>query len=147
MRVFLALAALLTVAAPAAFADENLPQFPKIGPPPPLPEAACDTTKANNGDWLVGRWVAPQTKWEFTREAGGIAWGLERKGNLNGEFGWQDGTKIDGTAEAVTACTVHLVAGQGAFRFEGVLTDGGKLFGYATNTKGEHVRFTLRRER
>lgn len=139
------LAALLTSA--PAWADDALPQFPKLGPPSPLPEAACDTALANNGEWLVGRWVAPQTRWEFTREGGAITWSMDRKGNLNGEFGWQDGTRITGTAEAVTGCTVRLVAGQGAFRFEGVLTDGGRLFGYAANTKGDHVRFTLRRER
>jgi hypothetical protein len=144
MRAFLALAALL--AAAPALADDTLPQFPKAGPPQPLPEAACDTAQASDGAWLIGRWVAPRTRWEFTREDGAIAWSMERKGNLNAEFGWQDGTRIAGTAETVTACTVALVAGQGAFRFEGVLIDG-KLFGYAANTKGEHVRFTLRRER
>lgn len=135
------------LAAAPAWADENLPQFPKVGPPPPLPEATCDTALANDGGWLVGRWVAPQTRWEFLREGHAIVWVMDRKGNLNGEFGWQDGTRITGTTEQVTGCTVHLVADQGAFRFDGVLTDGGKLFGYATNAKGGNVRFTLRRER
>ena len=136
----------LTLLAAPALAQE-LPQFPKIAPPEPLPDAICDTRLANNGEWLLGRWVAPQSRWEFTRAGEGITWTLDRKGGANADFGWQDGTQITGKAEKVTGCTVELVAGQGAFRFEGVLTDGGRLFGFATNKKGENVRFTLRRER
>lgn len=145
MRRPLILAFLLLAATPAMAQD--LPQFPKVAPPEPLPDAICDTTHASTGDWLIGRWVAPQSRWEFTRANGGIAWSLDRKGNLNGEFGWQDGTQIAGTADKVTGCTVHLTAGEGAFQFEAVLTDSGKLFGFATNKRGENVRFTLRRER
>lgn len=144
-RLSLSLAA-LCLAAPAL--AQELPQFPKIAPPEPLPEPICDTGLANNGEWLLGRWVAPQARWEFTRAADkGIAWTLERKGGMNADFGWQDGTQINGTAEKITGCSVTLVAGQGAFRFEGVLTDTGKLYGYATSRRGEVVRFTLRRER
>ena len=144
MRRILILALL---AATPAMAQE-LPQFPKIAPPEPLPDAMCDTSAATTGDWLIGRWVAPQSRWEFTRAANGtIAWTLDRKGSANTDFGWQDGTKIDGVAEKVTGCTIHLTAGKGAFQFDGVLTEGGKLFGFATNKRGENVRFTLRRER
>jgi len=146
MRHLAAFAALVVAAASPVGAQE-LPQFPKAGPPQPLPEASCDTSLANNGEWLLGRWVAPQTRWEFTRSGGTIAWTLDRKGGLNADFGWQDGAQITGTVENVTGCTVMLVAGEGAFRFEGVLTETGKLFGFATNRKGEAVRFTLRRER
>ncbi|MCR6630025.1 MAG: hypothetical protein NVV74_08220 [Magnetospirillum sp.] len=145
MRPAFALAAILLAATPAL--AQELPQFPKIAPPEPLPEASCDTSLANNGEWLLGRWVAPQSRWEFSRSGKGIAWTLDRKGGMNADFGWQDGTQITGTAEQVTGCTVALVAGQGAFRFEGVLTDSGRLFGFATNQKGDSVRFTLRRER
>lgn len=144
MRPLLLLAVLL--AATPALA-EDLPQFPKIGPPEPLPEASCDTALANNGEWLLGRWVAPQARWEFTRAADAIHWTLDRKGGMNADFGWQDSAQITGTAEKVSGCTVTLVAGQGAFRFEGVLTESGKLFGFAANRKGDVVRFTLRRER
>lgn len=145
MRLAVILAVALGAAAPAWAQD--LPQFPKVGPPEPLPEASCDTTLANGGDWLLGRWVAPQTRWEFTRTGGAIAWTLDRKGGSNADFGWQDGAQITGTVEKATGCTVALTAGQGAFRFEGVLTESGKLYGYATSRKGEVVRFTLRRER
>lgn len=145
MRRVALICAALVAAAPAL--AEDLPQFPKIAPPEPLPEATCDTGLANNGEWLLGRWVGPQARWEFTRAAGAITWVLDRKGGMNADFGWQDGAQISGTADKVTGCTVSLVAGQGAFRFEGVLTDTGKLYGYATSRKGEVVRFTLRRER
>jgi hypothetical protein len=141
-----ALIFVLALAAAPAFAQE-LPQFPKVAPPEPLPDAICNTSLPNNGEWLLGRWVAPQSRWEFTRAGDGIAWVLDRKGGANADFGWQDGAQISGKADKVTGCTVELVAGQGAFRFEGVLTDGGRLFGFATNKKGENVRFTLRRER
>lgn len=145
MRRLAVTVAALVFAAPVL--AQELPQFPKIAPPEPLPEPTCDTGLANNGEWLLGRWVAPQARWEFTRAAGGIVWTLDRKGGMNADFGWQDGAQISGTAEKVSGCTVTLVAGQGAFRFEGVLTDTGKLYGYATGRKGEVVRFTLRRER
>jgi hypothetical protein len=144
MRI-LAPLALLLAAAPAL--AQELPQFPKVGPPEPLPEAFCDTKQPNSGEWLLGRWVAPQTRWEFNRTEAAISWTLDRKGGMNQDFGWQDGAQITGTTEAVSGCTVTLVAGQGAFRFEGVLTDSGRLYGFATNTKGDMVRFTLRRER
>jgi hypothetical protein len=91
--------------------------------------------------------VAPQSRWEFARQGGAIVWTLDRKGGMNQDFGWQDGAQITGTADRFTGCTVHLVAGQGAFQFEGVLTESGKIYGFATSRKGEVVRFTLRRER
>jgi hypothetical protein len=110
---------------------ENLPQFPKIGPPSPLPDPACDTAAASDGAWLVGRWVGPGAKWLFTRDG----------------FGWREGAVITGSVAAASGCTVTLAAGDNAFLFEGVLTDGGKLYGYAVNPKGDQVRFVLRRER
>ena len=146
MRLALLPAALLLAAALPA-AAEDLPQFPKVGPPEPLPEAPCDTARPSTGDWLLGRWVAPQARWEFSRSGEGLAWTLERKGGMNSDFGWQDGAQISGTAEKITGCTVSLVAGQGAFHFQGVLTESGKLYGFATGRKGDVVRFTLRRER
>lgn len=151
MRKILILA-VLAAAIPALALAEDLPQFPKVAPPEPLPDAVCDTTLASTGDWLIGRWVAPQTRWDFSRNSGGIAWTLERKGGMNSEFGWQDGTQIDGIADKITGCTIHLSAGPqkdgaAAFQFQGVLTEAGKLYGFATNRRGENVRFVLRRER
>lgn len=139
-----AFALALTLAFPAA--AEDLPQFPKIGPPEPLPEAACDTRQANDGAWLLGRWVAPQARWEFLRTDSAIVWTLEQKAKV-GNFGWREGAQITGTVTKVSNCTVTLTAGEGAFVFEGVLTDTGKLYGVAINPKGEAVRFVLRRER
>ncbi|CAA7616458.1 conserved exported hypothetical protein [Magnetospirillum sp. LM-5] len=144
MRLAICLTAML-LAVPALAQD--LPQFPKAGPPEPLPEAICDTTIANNGEWLVGRWVAPQTKWEFARKDGRLAWAMDRKGSIANDFGWTDGTQIGGLVDQASGCTVALSGGEGVFKFEGVLSDGGKLYGFATNKRGEHVRFILRRER
>ncbi|TAN66606.1 MAG: hypothetical protein EPN20_07110, partial [Magnetospirillum sp.] len=116
--------ALTLLAANPAWA-ENLPQFPKIGPPQPLPDPACNTAIANNGQWLLGNWVAPQARWTFTRkEAGAIAWTMDRKSSADEGFGWQQGAIIDGMVSAVSGCTVALSAGEGAFAFEGVLGDG-----------------------
>lgn len=140
-----AFALALTLAFPAAAQD--LPQFPKIGPPEPLPEATCDTGLANDGAWLLGRWVAPQARWEFLRKDAAIAWTLDQKAGIGAAFGWREGARVAGTVTKVSGCTVTLTAGEGAFGFEGVLTDAGKLYGFATNPKGEHVRFVLRRER
>jgi hypothetical protein len=146
-RLALSLAA-MAVALPGL--AQELPKSPKAAPPEPLPEASCDTGLANAGEWLLGRWVAPQSRWEFTRQAGGLAWTLEQKGSVNGEFGWRDGAEISGVVEKATACTVSLVARDGgdtAFAFNGVLIDGGKIFGFATNKAGRRVRYLLRRER
>ncbi len=142
----LAVAVVLALAAVPALAQE-LPKFPKARPPQPLPEATCDVDRANSGDWLLGGWVAPQTRFHFSRPGKDIVWTMDRKGGGD-EFGWQEGATIDGRVAAVSACTLRLVAGpDGAFTFEGVLTEGGMIYGYATNKAGDAVRFVLRRER
>lgn len=145
MRPLITALAVLLLAAPVAAQD--LPQGPKAGPPEPLPDAACDTGVASDGAWLLGRWVAPQARWEFARADASIAWTLDQKGAVGANFGWREGARITGTVTRVTGCTVALSAGEGAFAFEGVLTESGKLYGFATNPKGERVRFVLRRER
>ncbi len=141
----LAAAVLLALAVSPALA-QDMPKFPKARPPQPLPDATCDVGKADSGDWLLGGWVAPQTRLTFSRPARDLVWTMDRKGG-GGEFGWQEGAVIDGTVAAVSACSVRLVAGGGAFVFEGVLTEDGRIYGYATNKAGTDVRFVLRRER
>jgi hypothetical protein len=144
------LALCLLTALPAAAdgdGDDKLPQFPKVRPPSPLPETTCDASRPGGGDWLVGRWVGPQTVLSFSRGANSLAWVLDRK-SAAGEFGWAAGGTIEGIVVAATACTVRLTAGpDGAFVFEGVLTEEGRLYGYAVNKAGADVRFTLRREK
>ena len=169
MRRFAAAAVLMLAAWPAL--GQELPKFPKARPPQPLPEATCDVDKADAGDWLLGGWVAPETRFQFSRTAKGIVWTMDRKG-AGGEFGWQDGAVIDGRVATLSACSVGLVAGESpqtngmpakpagespqvdrpgdggaAVTFEGVLTEDGKIYGYATNKAGNDVRFVLRRER
>ncbi len=144
-----AFVALIALALPAL--AEDLPQGPKAPPPEPLPEASCDAAKPDSGDWLVGRWVAPYSKWEFRRAAAGnLVWTLEQKPDINRSEGWKDGARFDGKVDAVSACTLRLTAGDNgevAFTFNGVLTEGGKIYGYAANSSGQQLRWVLRRER
>ncbi len=84
-RAALALCCLL-ISTPALAQD--LPKGPKAPPPEPLPDAPCDAAKADSGDWLVGRWVAPFSKWQFKRDAQGLVWKLEKKPDLNREMGY-----------------------------------------------------------
>ena len=130
---------------------EDLPQGPKVAPPEPLPEAECDTAKSDTGEWLVGRWVAPYSKWEFRRSAAGdLVWTLDQKPDINRSLGWKEGAHIDGKVTAVSACSLRLTAGDGgevAFAFDGVRTGDGKIYGYAVNVSGQQLRWVLRRER
>ncbi len=140
------LAALTLLGASAAWA-EDFPQSPKIKPPEPLPEATCNTAQPNSGDWLAGSWVAPLTQFEFSRATQGFVFTMDRKAGP-GEFGMQEGGVITGRVAAVSACTMRLEAGDnGEFAFDGVLTEDGKIYGYALNKAGDSVRFTLRRRR
>ena len=146
-RAALALCCLL-ISAPAL--AEDLPKGPKAPPPEPLPDATCDTAKADSGDWLVGRWVAPFSKWEFKREAQGLVWKLEQKPDINRDLGHKQGTVIEGKVSEISPCTMKLVAtenGETAFAFEGVRTEDGKIYGYALNKAGQNARWILRRER
>lgn len=126
---------------------QELPQFPKVAPPQSLPEPICDTAHSDGGDWLLGKWVAPQARWEFGRAGGALTWALEQKGDLSPERGWRDGARLSGAVERVSACSVGLSGGEGRFSAEGVLTDSGRLFLIATNPEGAQVRYLLRRER
>jgi hypothetical protein len=144
-RSVLALCCLL--AAPAAWA-EDLPQGPKAPPPEPLPEAACDTAKPDSGDWLLGRWVAPYSKWDFRREGDGLVWTLEQKSDINRDLGYKEGATFGGKVDTVTGCTIGLTAsenGKTVFVFEGVQIEGGRIYGYAHNEAGQSARWTLRR--
>jgi hypothetical protein len=146
-RAVLALCCLFAISPALA---QDLPKGPKAPPPEPLPDASCDTAKADSGDWLVGRWVAPYSKWEFKREAQGLVWKLEQKPDINRELGYKQGTVIEGKVAEISACTLRLTAvenGETAFDFEGVRTEDGKIYGYASNKAGKGVRWTLRRER
>jgi len=123
---------------------DRLPQFPKLGPPDPLPEASCDTAEANGGGWLLGRWVAPRTRLEFTGKPQAIAWAMDRGGG-GGEFGWSSDSSVEGRVAEVSGCSVRLVAD--SFVFQAVLTDGGRLYGFATSKAGADVRMVFQKER
>lgn len=126
---------------------QELPKFPKAGPPETMPEPPCDATVANNGDWLVGNWVSPHSRWKFTRQGDGLVWSLDRSGTINDGLGWSAGAHLDGTVGAVSACSFVLDSGNGQFVMNAVFTDGGKIYGAAANANGASARFLLRRER
>jgi hypothetical protein len=140
------LAALLVAAPLAAHAQEldRLPQFPKIGPPDPLPEATCDTAQASSGAWLLGRWVAPRTRLDVSGQAPGMAWTMDRGGGGD-EFGWKSDARAEGGVADLSGCSVRLVSGD--FVFHAVLTEEGRLYGFATSKAGTDVRMVFRRER
>lgn len=150
LRLSLSLAALLTVLACPVLA-EDLPQGPKAPPPEPLPDPICDTAKPDSGDWMLGRWVAPYSRWEFLRAANGaMTWSLEQKSDINQALGWKQGARLDGGVAAVSGCTLRLEAREGgevAFAFDGVRTHDGKIYGFAVNPAGQQARWILRRER
>jgi hypothetical protein len=144
-----ALALCCLFAASSAMA-QDLPKGPKAPPPEPLPDATCDTAKADSGDWLVGRWVAPYSKWEFKRETQGLVWKLEQKPDINRDLGYKQGTVIEGKVTEISACTLKLLGsenGETVFSLEGVRTEDGKIYSYATSKSGQSARWTLRRER
>lgn len=145
----LRLAAVLSLLSAPALAEDDFPQSPKIGPPEPLPEASCDTAQKDGGQWLLGRWVAPNAKFEFSRasENEPVSFSLNRKAGFD-EFGWTSETIIKGMVDQLSPCSLRAHAGEnGQFVFEAVSTAPGKIYGFATNAKGDHVRFILRRER
>ncbi len=149
-RTGIGIAVLLLLASALPVSAEDLPQGAKLGPPEPLPEASCDTSRADAGGWLVGRWVAPYSRWEFSSSSAGLAWRLEQKPDINAAAGWKDGATLTGPVQAVSACSMRLVAGEGgeeAFTFDGILTDDGKIYGFAVNRSGQRKRWVLRRER
>lgn len=145
-RTALTLCCLLASA--PAWAGDELPQGPKAPPPEPLPEASCNTDKPDSGDWLLGPWVAPYSKWEFRREGADLIWQLEQKHDVNRELGYKEGATFGGKVDKVSGCTVNLTAtnnGKAVFVFEGVVIEGGRIYGYAHNDAGQSARWTLRR--
>lgn len=140
------LAALLLLPA-IAFAQE-LPKGPKAPPPEPLPDATCDTAKPDAGDWLLGHWVAPYSKWEFRRDGVAMNWKLEQKADINKDLGYKEGAVLTGKVDELSACSLKFAARDGeqiAFTFEGVRTEDGRIYGFADNGKGQTARWTLRR--
>lgn len=145
--VMTAVLAALVLALPGAAAAQELPQFPKVSHPGSLPEPICDAARADAGDWLVGKWVAPLARWEFVRQGNALTWVLDQKGAIDIGQGWRDGARLDGPVGPLSACTVGLSGGDGRFSAQGVLTETGRLFLIATNPQGAEVRYLLRRER
>lgn len=108
-----ALALLTTVLTPA-WADDDLPQFPKIAPPDTLPDPACDPSLAQSQGWAVGTWSSPSERIEISLEH------------------WKASGDIDaqGTAVGIEQCTVHLGASDPKLPgFDAIRTETGALYG------------------
>ena len=65
------LAILLLLAGPAWADDDDLPQFPKVAPPDPVPDAVCDAV-AQPLKWALGDWAGGSLRLHVD----GAAWTL-----------------------------------------------------------------------
>ena len=118
---------LLLLSLPAWADDDDLPQFPKIAPPDPLPEAACDQI-AHASQWGLGDWVGPNLRVHV--EA--ASW------SLNGQ------TTKSGNSVTLEACSVNLNA-ESVPVFAGVRTEDGQMYGVLWTDSGKTQRIKLRR--
>ena len=105
------LALMLLLAGPAWAGDDDLPQFPKIAPPDPLPETTC-TNVANPMAWALGDWVGPNLRLHVDS----AAW------TLSGLV-----TKTGSTAQ-LDNCSLALNADQTPI-FAGVRAEDGHMYG------------------
>ena len=71
--------ALLILLAAPAWAEDSLPQFPKIAPPDPLPEAACDHVD-QPAQWALGDWTGPNLTLHVEADAWTIAGAIGKNG-------------------------------------------------------------------
>jgi hypothetical protein len=133
MRHRLALAVLMLPWGPALAQD--LPQGPKLGPPPPLPEAPCDTERADRGDWLEGVWLSPGARWEIRRTAAGLVWRVERGSDSD-----------SGPVGPVSACSVVLRGAGGAVVLDGVRSGSGAVLAHTPAPDGPGGHWLLRRQ-
>ena len=123
MRKLLAL--LLVLASPALAQDDDLPQFPKIAPPDPLPEAACEGV-TQPLQWGLGDWVGPTLRLHVSAT------------------GWTIGgsTAKSGSAVQLDACTLALNGENGPV-FTAVRAEDGRMFGAYWTDSGKVQRVTL----
>ena len=121
------LTVLLVLASPALADDDELPQFPKIAPPSPLPEAACEGV-ADAQHWGLGDWVGPSLRIHV--EATG--W------TISGDVG-----KSGGTSQ-LEPCGLSLNDQSGPV-FTAVRAEDGRMLAAYWTDAGKAKRFTLHR--
>ena len=114
---------LLLLTSPAWGQDDELPRFPKIAPPDPLPEPACASV-ANPRQWGLGEWTNPVLRLHIA------------------ESGWTIGgrTQLSGDKIQLDDCTVSLNE-----VFSGIRTEDGRMYGILRTANGKAERITLSR--
>ncbi len=127
MIKFLLVLALLIVS-PAFADDDNLPQFPKIAPPDPLPDAACDSV-AQPLEWGLGDWVAAPIKVHVEKSSWTITGGDKPR---------------SGTVVQAEPCGIDLSSEQGPV-FAGVRAEDGHLFAALWREDGKVRRMNFKR--
>ena len=118
---------LLLVALPAWAGDDDLPQFPKIAAPDPLPEAVC-TDVAQPQNWALGDWKGPGLQVHVTAAQAAISGALTAAS----------------AAVQLEPCGVTIGTEQGPL-FAGVRDDNGRMYGVWWNAQGKPRRVVLTR--
>ena len=124
MRKALILAALL--AAPA-WADDDMPKFPKIAPPDPLPDAACAGV-ANPESWALGDWISPTLRVHVDQKT----WSITGSASSTGAI------------VQLEACGLSLSADDAQI-FAGVRAEDGGLYGAYWPAQGKVQRLVFHR--
>jgi hypothetical protein len=126
MKRLLALLACLLISGPA-HADDNLPQFPKVAAPDPLPDASCQNV-ASPLTWGLGDWASASLKLHLDKN------------------GWILSGEVDasGTETQIDPCSFNLTANQDTV-FKGVRAADGRLYGALWTPKGKVLRLILKR--
>ena len=120
------LTGLLLLACPA-WADNDLPQFPKIAAPDPLPEAAC-TNVAQPLNWALGDWHSSSLQLHVD---GGHA-------TISGALAAHN------AAVQLEPCGVTISNDQGPL-FAGMRDENGRMYGVWWNADGKARRVLLTR--
>ena len=121
------LVVLLALASPALAEDDNLPQFPKIAAPSPLPDPACDGV-SQPLTWGMGEWISPTLHIHVDK----LDWSISGSASHTGKT-----IQLD-------ACSLSL-SNDSTTLFEGVRAADGQLYGAYWPEHGKVQRLTLRR--
>ena len=120
-----ALALLLLLSGPALADEDNLPQFPKIAPPDPLPETACQGV-AQPVNWGLGDWVSPTLRVHVEK----TAWSISGSASSSG------------TQVVLEDCRFSLNTESDPV-FAGVRAEDGRMYGAYWTAKGKVQRLEL----
>jgi hypothetical protein len=108
--------------------DDDLPQFPKIAPPDPLPDAACETI-AKPLEWGFGEWVNDKVKVHVEKTKWTITGGAK---------------PLSGSLVQTQACEIDLSTDQSQI-FAGVRAEDGHMLAALWDENGKPHRLNLKR--